>query len=449
MKRLHIIYNVLAGLAMMLLATACYEDLGHYDYHDVNMVDVQIPETKVRMPKEEAVVVAVEPVISQTIAAKEENLVYHWMRLMAEKTVGSENVADYEPYSEGKVCNVKVEPYEPSDVGLLLIVEDTKNGTKWYKVGKVSVVKPYNPCWFVLQEQDGKGVLGAIEGTPGSFFTWPDVFGKEFGEPFPLKGKPIALSTRHAYGNSDAASMFGFFGFTANPAMMLVSESDIACYTPSTLSSKWTTESILYGPTLQGTPIKITQYKMGVAGEWLINDGKNYFSHMDGFCMPYSLRLDDNEVNITAYGSSHSWAYFYDAGNHRFLRRNVLSTGDFMSGTPRSTMSMRKYGSTWNDHPVSLQTIDSEGEIPNKFDPNAIDADLVMRDIVSGGAYGEFVYGVASVGNTNQLSIFRFSDHEGEAECAAVYNVTLPSEVKIEQARFAASYAYSNYASSG
>ncbi len=30
--------------------------------------------------------------------------------------------------------------------------------------------------WFVLQEKEGKGVLGAIEGTPEGYYVYPDVF---------------------------------------------------------------------------------------------------------------------------------------------------------------------------------------------------------------------------------------------------------------------------------
>ena len=37
------------------MQTGCYDDKGDYDYHDVNTMDIVIPETKVRMPKEEAV----------------------------------------------------------------------------------------------------------------------------------------------------------------------------------------------------------------------------------------------------------------------------------------------------------------------------------------------------------------------------------------------------------
>src|SRR3712207_8385389 len=57
-------------------------------------------------------------------------------------------------------------------------------------------IKPLNPCWFVLQEQEGKGVLGAIEGSPAGYYVYPDVFKSEANKSFPLEGKPDRKSTR-------------------------------------------------------------------------------------------------------------------------------------------------------------------------------------------------------------------------------------------------------------
>ena len=44
----------------------------------------------------------------------------------------------------------------------MLVVSDKRNGTAWYQQGQVTIIKPFNPCWFVLQEKENKGVLGAI-----------------------------------------------------------------------------------------------------------------------------------------------------------------------------------------------------------------------------------------------------------------------------------------------
>ena len=52
--RKYIIY-IASFIGSALLQTSCYDDKGDYDYHDVNMMEIVIPEIKLRMPKEEAV----------------------------------------------------------------------------------------------------------------------------------------------------------------------------------------------------------------------------------------------------------------------------------------------------------------------------------------------------------------------------------------------------------
>ena len=46
---------------MRLLDVYKRQDKGDYDYHDVNTMEIVIPETKLRMPKEEAVEVSIMP----------------------------------------------------------------------------------------------------------------------------------------------------------------------------------------------------------------------------------------------------------------------------------------------------------------------------------------------------------------------------------------------------
>ena len=75
--RKYIIY-IASFVGSALLQTGCYDDKGDYDYHDVNTMAIVIPETKVRMPKEEAVEISIIPEISQTLEQNEENLVFQW-----------------------------------------------------------------------------------------------------------------------------------------------------------------------------------------------------------------------------------------------------------------------------------------------------------------------------------------------------------------------------------
>ena len=161
----YIIY-IISFVVVALLQISCYDDKGDYDYHEVNSMEVKIPETKLRMPKDEAVEVSIVPEISQTLEQNEANLVFQWKKTKKGVKAGSERMIDYEDYSVGKECKITVEPYESENIGLMVVVTDRKNGTTWYQTGEVAIIRPLNPCWFILQEKESSGILGAIEGTP-------------------------------------------------------------------------------------------------------------------------------------------------------------------------------------------------------------------------------------------------------------------------------------------
>ena len=92
--RKYIIY-IASFVGSALLQTGCYDDKGDYDYHDVNTMEIVIPETKLRMPKEEAVEVSIMPQISQTLEQNEEELLFQWKRLNPDARLGSDRLADY------------------------------------------------------------------------------------------------------------------------------------------------------------------------------------------------------------------------------------------------------------------------------------------------------------------------------------------------------------------
>jgi len=84
----------------------------------------------------------------------EENLVFQWKKTIEGKKAGSDRLSDYKDYSVGKECKVTVEPYESENIGLMLVITNKKNGTTWYQIGEVAIIRPLNPCWFVLQEKE-------------------------------------------------------------------------------------------------------------------------------------------------------------------------------------------------------------------------------------------------------------------------------------------------------
>ena len=435
--RKYIIY-IASFVGSALLQTGCYDDKGDYDYHDVNTMDIVIPETKVRMPKEKAVEVSIIPEISQTLEQNEENLVFQWKKTIEGKKAGSDRLSDYKDYSVGKECKVTVEPYESENIGLMLVITDKMNGTTWYQIGEVAIIRPLNPCWFVLQEKEGKGVLGAIEGTSGGYYVYPDVFKSELNQSFPLEGKPLAVSARKNYGNSSLSNMLSFFGFKVSPALMVVTDQNLALLTPSTLITRYPSNKILFEPTGKGELLNIEFYKMSTHGELFVNSGKAYCAPMDGFCVPFSVKKESEFPTISAYGSYGGGFLFFDSENHRFLSASIPGYYDYMMN--QATQSIRNYGTKWSDQkPVSTYSMSDES---NLFDPDVIDPSLEIHDIVTGGNWGNFAYAIASPRNGKELTVFKFSAQDEDPICAAQYTIALPSEVNVETAKFAASYAY-------
>ena len=435
--RKYIIY-IASFVGSALLQTGCYDDKGDYDYHDVNTMEIVIPETKVRMPKEEAVEVSITPEISQTLELNEENLVFQWKKTIEGKKAGSDRLSDYKDYSVGKECKVTIEPYESENIGLMLVITDKKNGTTWYQTGEVVIIRPLNPCWFVLQEKEEKGVLGAIEGTPEGYYIYPDVFKSELNKPFPLEGKPLAVSARKNYGDSYLSTMLGYFGFSVSPALMVVTDRDLALLTPSTLITRYPSNKILFEPTGKGEPLNIEFYKMCTHGELFVNSGKAYCAPMDGFCVPFSVKKGSEFPAISAYGSYGGGFLYFDSENHCFLSSSLPAYFDYMMN--RATQEIRNYGTKWSDQkPVSTYSMSDES---NLFDPDVIDPSLEIHDIVTGGNWGNFAYAIASPRNGKELTVFKFSAQDEDPICAARYTIALPSEVNVETAKFAASYAY-------
>lgn len=73
----------------LLLFSACYDDKGSYDYHDINEVAITLPASMgVRLPKVDSVLVEITPELEQTLAENESNLVFLWERKLEQEMLG-------------------------------------------------------------------------------------------------------------------------------------------------------------------------------------------------------------------------------------------------------------------------------------------------------------------------------------------------------------------------
>lgn len=440
------IYLYILGLVSMTLVQSCYDDKGNYDYHAVNDMKVEIPEAKIRMPKENPATVTLTPELTQTLAENEDNLTFEWKKLNKDAKIGSMRLADYTDYSIGKICQVEVEPNNPESIGMMLIVTDKATGQKWYQLGKVAVVKPLNPAWFVLQEDaDQKGIVGAIEGDPDGFFAYADVFKSETGESFSLEGKPLAIAAKGNYG-------YGSMGGTKFANLTIATDKNIATYSPSTLTMKYGTNKILFENALNNVPVNLSYYKMDKKGEMFVTDKKAYFAYDDGWCVPYSVydkqvNSDGEEEQVaflpTCSATFSSYVLAYNPATHRFRIGSAFSSMMDYFGTSYYYSQYYRRGSQWKDKkPLVFRDLSEDADGNYAFDPSNVDASLQILDILRGGDNGNYAYAVMASEGASQITVFRFSNAD-DPLCAGKYTIDLDPSIDLKTAKFAASQAYS------
>ena len=440
------IYLYILGLVSMTLVQSCYDDKGNYDYHAVNDMKVEIPEAKIRMPKETPATVTLTPELTQTLAENEDNLTFEWKKLKPDAKIGSMRLADYMDYSIGKICQVVVEPNNPESIGMMLIVTDKTTGQKWYQLGKVAVVKPLNPAWFVLQEDaDQKGIVGAIEGNPDGFFAYADVFKSETGESFTLEGKPLAIAAKGNYG-------YGSMGGTKFANLTIATDKNIATYSPSTLTMKYGTNKILFENALNNVPVNLSYYKMDKKGEMFVTDKKAYFAYDDGWCVPYSVydkqvNSDGEEKQVaflpTCSATFSNYVLAYNPATHRFRIGSAFSSMMDYFGTSYYYSQYYRKGSQWKDKkPLVFRDLSEDADGNYAFDPSNIDASLQILDILRGGDNGNYAYAVMASEGASQITVFRFSNAD-DPLCAGKYTIDLDPSIDLKTAKFAASQAYS------
>lgn len=440
------IYLYILGLVSMTLVQSCYDDKGNYDYHAVNDMKVEIPEAKIRMPKENPATVTLTPELTQTLAENEDNLTFEWKKLNKDAKIGSMRLADYTDYSTGKICQVEVEPNNPESIGMMLIVTDKTTGQKWYQLGKVAVVKPLNPAWFVLQEDaDQKGIVGAIEGDPDGFFAYADVFKSETGKSFALEGRPLAIAAKGNYG-------YGSMGGTMFANLTIATDKNIATYSPSTLTMKYGTNKILFENALNNVPVNLSYYKMDKKGEMFVTDKKAYFAYDDGWCVPYSVydkqvNSDGEEKQVaflpTCSATFSNYVLAYNPATHRFRIGSAFSSMMDYFGTSYYYSQYYRKGSQWKDmKPLVFRDLSEDADGNYAFDPSNVDASLQILDILRGGDNGNYAYAVMTSEGASQITVFRFSNAD-DPLCAGKYAIDLDPSIDLKTAKFAASQAYS------
>ncbi len=328
--------NIIAWVSVALLATACYEDKGNYDYREINDVQVELPKVSVRLPLQGETEIVVEPSLTQTQIGNEENLRFKWyVGTMSSEFICEEKDCQdnhFHFYSEEKVFRMKVSADYNQKLQLLLEVHDVVGDTKCYQKQEVKIVKPLSNTWFVLQEVGGKGQLGVADGEQDQALIAPDACQTLYHTTFPLQGKPLSIDCRHkevggkgqlgvADGEQDQAliapdacqtlyhTTFPLQGKplsidcrhsygskyyqspgapTAMPMIVLCTNKDMQLIYPTTLKTKHGIQDMVYGAVKAGTTTwKPSYYHHANYGEVVCDQGRLWHSLMDGYAVYY------------------------------------------------------------------------------------------------------------------------------------------------------------------
>ena len=446
-----LIKNLYGALILSLALTACYDDEGNYTYHDINEVGINIPETTVRLPRTGEITVTITPELSQTMENNEENLSFVWYKGAESATIicdaSPEEIAanpnwhnsELHRVSTEKNCTLTITSTDIEPIKLILAVTDNREGTVWYAQQIVNLVLPFSHTWFVLQDENGNGRLGAADGEGESASIFPDVYASEFGTTFPLEGKPISIEAQHNYGIGSWNYTMGIMAPTPIRALHIATDNDLQLVAPSTLETIYRGTEMLLGAD-KGQPLAVESYAYGNWGEVAVAQGKVWHSLIDGYAVYYTVKNPEGEQLTSKqwveYGSN--WLTF-DEEKHRFLSYSY-NTSDGMMTSYMSTQPIRKYGRIWSDAIPKTAWVPESYDFTDAFDADGAElASIRVLDLISTGTRA---YAIAT-GGSSSLTIYEFSSSWDEATCLGVYQLTLPDGAQADDCHFVSSWGFS------
>ncbi len=430
------IKNLLLIVSIAFSLSSCYEDLGNYDYHEINEVEIEIPKTSVRLPKAgETAMVEIIPEISQTILQNEEHLEYLWEK-------GPENIQftkDYVEIGTEKNCRFEVLPEDDYNISIRLTVTDNQTGLKWYQVGKVTVVMPFSSTWFVLQEKNGTGILGVADGDLEASVILPDVFKEELGATFPLHGKPFRLTTYHNYGLNHI-----FVKNPMKPIVAIATDKDMWIMDAAKLTKIWEANNMFLYPVRETPNIQrnITALKQSKAGEMAIDNGNLYWSFMDGYGVFYRVGCtEENEdmeaTHFTEYNSGNRYMV-YDKKYHRFMYFSIDHSmiGDAMN-IARNNPYVRNPTSTGHlSTHKKLRCFGNNGYVFNPDNIAEIDPSIEVLEMIRTANHA---MAMATTPGSSEVKVLEFGVN---GAVTGLYSFTAPDGLKAEDLYFCTSYVY-------
>ncbi|MEG0797129.1 MAG: PKD-like family lipoprotein, partial [Odoribacter sp.] len=369
------LYKSLLGIwVLVIFLSSCYDDLGSYNYKEINDIEVKLPSVvKVTLPIAGAVPCELKPEIKRSQSGGEENLSFLWR-----KEVNTGRGMAWQIFSKERNYKIWVKASDVEQVRVRFEVIDTVTHISACQNVEIRKVLPFSAVWFVLQEVNGKAVLGSADVSGEKVIIDKDIRRTLLGgavdqAPESVEGTPRFILGYPNYSESNTPRIPVVEIFTDQGGYMLDG---------TKLNVKYDYEQLLF--TRLNTGIKVKpEFAKADYGEIIINDGTFWHANSDGYSVFYPVKLD-KEVGET-YRATHAVASYrrggavvYDAQNKCFLyydnRRLDLDKN--------TAMRIRggNYGLYNVDDPAltQLTLLGNLFSYPNKFDPNHIDVDEML-----------------------------------------------------------------------
>lgn len=366
--------KLLALCAVIILSTGCYEDLGSYQYEDINDISVTLPElVRVTLPPAGAVQCELKPEIKRTQSDNEDNLSFVWR-----KEVDTGKGREWREFSNERDYKFWVTAEETQQVKLRFEATDTITGVSDCQDVMIWKVQPFSAMWFVLQDVDNKSVLGSVDVSADNAVVDTDIRKTIMGDAADAPTEQLQGSPRFIMGYPNYGTGAGLYGsvvevFTDEGGYMLDG---------TRLNVKYNYSQLLFAQQNAGLILK-PEYAKADYGEVIINDGTFWHANSDGYSVFYPVKLD--ETAGETYKATHAVASFrrggavvYDALNKRFLYYDNRTLDGNIS------LAMRIRGGSYELYNINdtklpkLKLINELNGYPNKFNPNSVEVDEML-----------------------------------------------------------------------
>lgn len=367
MKKIYYLFSLLLALSL----ASCYDDLGNYDYNDINDIEIKMPKSYfVKIPLADSTLVTIPVSYTQLQYNSTANLRYEW-------SMKKGDARDWTVCGTDSALTFAIYPDDPANIYLRVAVTDTNLGIVSY--GEVTVVlqHAFDPCWFVLQDIDNRAVLGAADGKESAVTVTQNVY-KAYTKK-EIQGKPLFLGLDVYHSVGDITSITP----TDIPMLEVFTDDQILILDGGNLTEElYTYDRMLLNKLIKGEKDFHPWFATGEKnGECIIDNGEFWFAFDDGCSIYYPVKtFDDSEYSATKACLSYfrGVKFVFDNLNKRFLTyQNDNVTG--MWNTHKRISADKNYAlydpNNETANGARLKLVGQSSFAENLFDPDNIGAD--------------------------------------------------------------------------